>query len=138
MQRTEFVGLLLAAIPDARPVALALAWLASLGAAVALLVLGYWIAFRWLAVETFGSRESTQPDPALSWDEWRWMNWCPAYSPEPATTEPDPLESDPTGILDIKKYRATLAPGVWIHHPGELPVPLNPIGPSQPETRMRS
>lgn len=57
-------------------------------------------------------------------------------SPRAVTTEPDPIESYPPERKQV--LRAPLTPGLWIHHPGEMPVPLNPLGQSEADVSLRS
>jgi hypothetical protein len=99
--------------PAAHPVVQALALLASLGVIVAGSVLAA-VLFVSIATATAA---------VVAW------LFEPKKQP-PLTVEPDPLESYASPIpLRVK---------VWVHHPGELPVPLNPLGQSEADVSMRS
>lgn len=66
------------------------------------------------------------------WLVFRWLD-VETFGPPitEITTEPDPIESYPPPVVGARTT-------VWVHHPGEMPVPLNPIGPSEADMRVRS
>lgn len=63
----------------------------------------------------------------------RWEERQPS---EPISVEPDPIESYP---LQPEQPPATIVqPSVWLHREGALPLPVNPLGDTEPDLRVRS